>query len=160
DLRVAGVDGHAWADSRLCEIYRSDIAALQIGKGLRQLGFERADELAPRRGRNRGLTFATNKNDAGGERVGTETDRTRTTFRTHRPSSTNTEIRWDQGIEKGVPACARSAFLVVGLRLFEGVVNSDRKCRVSLLGDAMHHLRHARQEEVLGFLPATVAVST
>ena len=44
------------------------------------------------------------------------------------------------------------------LRLLEGVVDRDRESRVRLLGEAVHRLRHAVEEERLGLLLAAVAV--
>jgi hypothetical protein len=46
----------------------------------------------------------------------------------------------------------------VALGLLEGVVDGDRKGRVRLLGEAVHRLRHAVEEEGLGLLLAAVAV--
>ena len=47
---------------------------------------------------------------------------------------------------------------LVALRLLEGVVDGDREGRVRLLGEAVHRLRHAVEEERLGLLLAAVAV--
>ena len=48
--------------------------------------------------------------------------------------------------------------IALALGLLEGVVDGDRKGRVRLLGEAVHRLRHAIEEERLRLLLAAVAV--
>jgi hypothetical protein len=64
----------------------------------------------------------------------------------------------DHRVEKGLPAGAGGALVALALGLLEGVVDGDREGRVRLLGQAVHRLRHAVEEERLGLLLAAVAV--
>ena len=79
-------------------------------------------------------------------------------FRPHRPGAGDGEAGADHRVEKGLPAGAGGAFVAIALGLLEGVVDGDRKGRVRLLGEAVHRLRHAVEEERLGLLLAAVAV--
>jgi hypothetical protein len=71
-LGVAGIDRHAGADGGLGQVHRRDVAALQVGEGLRQLGLERGDEFAAGGGGGVGGALAADEDDAGGEGVGAE----------------------------------------------------------------------------------------
>ena len=79
-------------------------------------------------------------------------------FSSHRPGAADGEAGVDHGVEEGLPAGAGGAVRAVALGLLEGVVDGDRKGRVRLLGEAVHRLRHAVEEEGLGLLLAAVAV--
>ncbi len=79
-------------------------------------------------------------------------------LRSHRPSAADGEAGADHCVEEGLPAGACCAFVAIALGLLEGVVDGDRKGRVRLLGEAVHRLRHAVEEERLRLLLAAVAV--
>ena len=79
-------------------------------------------------------------------------------FRSHRPSAADGETGADHRVEKGLPASAGCAFVALGLRLLEGVVDGDWKSWVRLLGETVHRLRHAIEEEGLRLLLAAMAV--
>ena len=79
-------------------------------------------------------------------------------FGSHRPSAADGEAGSDHCVEKGLPASAGGAVVAVALGLLEGVVDGDRESRVRLLGEAVHRLRHAVEEERLGLLLAAVAI--
>ena len=79
-------------------------------------------------------------------------------LRPHRPGAADGEAGADHRVEEGVPAGAGGAVVAVALGLLEGVVDGDREGRVRLLGEAVHRLRHAVEEERLGLLLAAVAV--
>ena len=76
----------------------------------------------------------------------------------HRPSAADGEAGADHRVEEGLPAGAGGAVVAVALGLLEGVVDGDREGRVRLLGEAVHRLRHAVEEEGLRLLLAAVAV--
>ena len=79
-------------------------------------------------------------------------------LRAHRPSAADGEAGADHRVEEGLPAGAGGAVVAVALRLLEGVVDGDREGWVRLLGEAVHRLRHAVEEECLGLLLAAVAI--
>ena len=76
----------------------------------------------------------------------------------HRPCAADGEAGADHRVEECLPAGAGSAFVAVALGLLEGVVDGDREGRVRLLGEAVHRLRHAVEEECLRLLLAAVTV--
>ena len=69
----------------------------------------------------------------------------------HRPSAADGEARADHRVEESLPAGAGGAFVALALGLLEGVVDGDRKGRVRLLGESVHRLRHAVEEEASAF---------
>ena len=79
-------------------------------------------------------------------------------LRPHWPGAGDGEAGLDHRVEKGLPAGAGSAVCAVALGLLEGVVDGDREGRVRLLGEAVHRLRHAVEEEGLRLLLAAVAI--
>ena len=68
-LGITGVDRHAWADGRLRQIHRRDVAALQMRERRGQFGLERGDKLAARGGGRIGRARAADEDDAGGEGI-------------------------------------------------------------------------------------------
>ena len=72
-------------------------------------------------------------------------------FCSHRPSAADGEASPNYRVEEGFPAGASCAFGAVAFGLLEGVVDGDRESWVCLLGEAMHRLRHAVEEEVSAF---------
>ena len=76
----------------------------------------------------------------------------------HRPCATDGEAGADHRVEEGLPAGAGGAIVTLALGLLEGVIDGDREGWVRLLGEAMHRLRHAVEEERLRLLLAAVAV--
>jgi hypothetical protein len=76
----------------------------------------------------------------------------------HRPGAADGEAGLDDGGEKGVPTRVGRAFLAAALGLLEGVVDGHRKGRVRLLGQPVHGLGHAVEEEGFGLFLAAVAV--
>ena len=64
----------------------------------------------------------------------------------------------DHRVEKGLPAGAGCALVAFALGLLEGVVDGDREGRMRLLGESVHRLRHAVEEERLRLLLAAVAI--
>ena len=79
-------------------------------------------------------------------------------FGAHRPGAADGETGFDDGGEEGVPAGIGRAIATVALGLLEGVVDGDREGRMRLLGEAVHGLRHAVEEESFGLLLAAVAI--
>jgi hypothetical protein len=94
-------------------------------------------------------------------------------LRAHGPGAGDGKASADHGVEKGLPAGAGHPWeggrparhktragrpRSQGFGLLEGVVDRDRKGRVRLFGEAVHRLRHAVQEELLGLFLAAVAV--
>ena len=132
---------------------------LQVRQCLRQLGLERGDELAAGGGGGVGGALAADEDDAGGEGVGADANCMRA------PRS----VRIGQVPLMAKPASMTAArkvsqpvlvvpLVAIALRLLEGVVDGDREGRMRLLGEAVHRLRHAVEEESLGLLLAAVAV--
>ena len=156
-LGVAGVDRHARADGRLREVHRRDVAALEVGERHGQLGLERGDELAARGGGGRVGARAADEDDAGGEGVGRLAAHTAVVLGAHRPGAADGEPGADHGVKECLPAGAGRAVDRIALGLLEGVVDRDREGRVRLLGEAVHRLRHAVEEERLGAVLAAVA---
>ena len=80
-------------------------------------------------------------------------------FSAHRPCAGNGEPSSNYRVEKSIPTSAEYVpVIILGFGLFEGVVDGDWKSWVCLLGEPVHRLRHAIEEERLGFLFATMAV--
>ena len=69
-----------------------------------------------------------------------------------------TEAGMDHCTEKGFPASTGNSVIASALRLFEGVVDSDRKRGMGLVGKALHRQRHAGEEELLCLLLAAMAI--
>src|SRR5262249_16733388 len=69
-LRVTGGDRHARTNGRLRKVHRRDVAALEMGKRLRQLRLEGREELAARSGGGIASMRAANEHDARGECIG------------------------------------------------------------------------------------------
>ena len=69
-LCVTGVYGHSRADSRLCQVYRGNVAALQVIERYRQPGFKRTHKLAAGGDRSIICPRPADKDDTGGEGVG------------------------------------------------------------------------------------------
>ena len=158
-LGVAGIDRHAGADGGLRQVHRRDVAALQMRERLRQLGLERGDELAARGGGCIGGALAADEDDAGGEGIGARC----------RSCGCSRSVRIGQVplmakpasnhcIQKGLPASTGGAVVAIALGLLESVVDGDREGRMCLLGESVHRLRHAVEEERLCLLLAAVAI--
>ena len=71
-----------------------------------------------------------------------------------------TEASTNYRVEKGFPASTGSAPVALALRLLEGVVDSDRKRGMGLVGKALHRQRHAGEEELLCLLLAAMAIGS
>ena len=156
---VAGVDRHARADGRLRQVHRCDVAVLEVGERVGQLGLERGDELAARGGgRIRGARAA-DEDDAGGEGVGADAIDCEllSSVRIGQVPLMAKPARITASRKVSQPVLAVPSSLVA-LRLLEGVVDGDRKGRVRLLGEAVHRLRHAVEEECFRLLLAAMAV--
>ena len=155
---VAGIDRHARADGRLRQVHRRDVAGLQVGERGRQFGLERGDEFAACGHRCGDGTLATNQHDAGRKSVGSGADHPVAQLGAHRPGAADCEAGADHGIEERLPAGAGGALGALRFGLLESVVDGDRERRMCLLGEAVHGLRHAAQEEGLGLLLAALAI--
>ena len=79
-------------------------------------------------------------------------------LRAHRPGAADGEACHDDRGQKRIPAGAGGAIGAIAFRLFEGVVDRDRKGRMNLFGQPVHRLRHAVEKENLRLLLAAVAV--
>ena len=78
----AGLADAFRADGRLREVDRWDVTALQMGKSCGQLGLERGDKLAACGDGRIGCERPAHQDDAGGECVSAEADRTGAALRT------------------------------------------------------------------------------
>ena len=103
---------------------------------------------------------AADEDDAGGEGVGVDASTCGFALGSHRPGAADGEASADHRVEEGLPAGAGGAFGAVALGLLEGIIDSDREGRVRLLGEAVHRLGHAVEEERLGLLLAAMAVGS
>ena len=104
-------------------------------------------------------TRPADEDDAGGESVGADAPTCRLSpLRSHRPGAGDAKPARIDRIEKGLPACAGGAVLTIALGLLEGVVDGDWEGRMRLLGETVHRLRHAVEEERFRLLLAAMAV--
>ena len=131
----------------MLQIYWGNISVLQVSHCLGQLALKRSQKLAT--GGRWGIewTVVANENDAGGERVRTDSAATSPAFRTNRPSAANDEACGDYGAKEGLPAGASCSISADPLGLFEGIVDGDWKGRMRQLGEPTHRLGHTGEEE-------------
>ena len=135
-LPVAGVYRHAGADGGLGEVYGGDVARLHVRQSPGEFGAEGGEELAAGGEGGGGGGAAADEDDAGGEGVGAFSDHSIGKLGSQRPSASDGEARMYRGIQKDLPARAGRSSVPFCLGLLKGVIDSDRKRRVCLLGQA------------------------
>src|ERR1019366_3547752 len=130
-------------------VHRCYVSALKLDECSGQFGLEGGDELTARDCWRVDRTFSADKDNAGGECTQILLYRNGQ-FGPHRPRSTDGKSGADYRIEKDFPTSACRAFGLAALGLLECVVDCNRKARMCLLGETMHHLCHAIEEKCLG----------